>query len=51
MILPESHVRTLEDAKQEKINQIEEYDNSKNVNSFTVVLGEDNAIEHWLTPD
>lgn len=51
MTLPEPYVRTLEDAKIEKIYQIEEYDRSDSVNSFTVILGEDNTIEHWLTPD
>ena len=53
MTLPEPiiHERTLEDAKNEKIAQIDEYDQSDAVNSFTVVLGENNTIEHWLTPD
>jgi hypothetical protein len=51
MTLPEPHVRTLEEAKIEKIYQIEEYDRSDSVNSFTVILGGDNTIEHWLTPD
>ena len=51
MTLPEPHVKTLEEAKMEKIHQIENYDKSDSVNSFTVVLGEDNSIEHWLTPD
>ena len=51
MTLPEPPVRTLEEAKMEKIYQIEEYDRSDSVNSFTVILGENNTIEHWLTPD
>ena len=51
MTLPEPHARTLEEAKMEKIYQIEEYDRSDNVNSFTAILGENNTIEHWLTPD
>ena len=51
MTLPEPYVRTLEDAKMDKIYQIEEYDRSDSVNSFTVILNENNTIEHWLNPD
>jgi hypothetical protein len=51
MILPEEPNRTLEDAKTEKIRAVEEYDNSNNVNSFDVDLGEDNIISYWLTPE
>lgn len=51
MTLPEPYVRTLEDAKIDKLMQIEAYDRSEAVNSFTVVLAEDNVIQHWLTPD
>ena len=51
MTLPEPYVRTLEDAKRDKLAQIEGYDNSEDVNSFNVILGEDNTITHWLTPD
>lgn len=50
MTLPEPYQRTLEDAKREKIQQMEEYDKSSNVNSFNVVLG-NNTISHWLTPE
>lgn len=42
--------RTLEQAIQEKIYQIEQYDNSDSVNSFTIVLG-DNSMSAWLTPN
>ena len=42
--------RTLEQAIQEKIYQIEQYDNSDSVNSFTIVLGDD-SITAWLTPN
>lgn len=51
MTLPEPYQRTLEDAKREKIFQIENYDRSDNVNSFNVVLGEDNTFTHWITPE
>lgn len=36
MTLPEPHVRTLDEAKSEKIMQIEEYDRSKAVNIFMI---------------
>ena len=36
MELTPSHVRTLDEAKREKIMQIEEYDSSEAVNSFTI---------------
>lgn len=36
MTLPEPHVRTLDEAKSEKIMEIEEYDRSEAVNSFTI---------------
>ena len=51
MTLPEPYQRTLDDAKREKIQQIEEYDRGSDVNSFNVILGEDNTISHWLTPE
>lgn len=41
--------RTITDAKREKIAQIDEYDNSSNVNSFNVTAN-DNTISAWLTP-
>lgn len=40
------HVRTLEMAKNEKLNEIDEYDVSDAVNSFTV----NHSIEGWFTP-
>lgn len=42
--------RTLEQAKQEKIWAIEDYDRSDAVNSFTIVMGDD-SVEAWITPD
>ena len=51
MTPPEPYQRTLEDAKRDKIWQIEEYDRGSNVNSFNVILGEDNTISYWLTPE
>ena len=46
MQLTPKPVRTLEQAVQEKIWQIEEYDRSGAVNSFRV-----NGVSDWLTPD
>ena len=40
------HVRNLTDAKNEMLRKIEEYDQSSNVNGFTV----NGAIEAWFTP-
>lgn len=51
MELPEPYERTIEDAKREKIYQIEDYDRSSAINSFNITLGEDNVISAWLTPD
>lgn len=42
--------RTLEQAKLEKIAQIENYDSSNMVNSFDVTVG-DQVITTWITPD
>ena len=42
--------RTLEQAKQEKIAQIEEYDNSDTVNGFDIVMGQD-TITAWIHPE
>lgn len=39
--------RTLEDAKREMLDRIDEYDSSSNVNSFTI----NDIIEGWFTPD
>lgn len=39
--------RTLDEAKEEMINTITEYDNSANINSFTI----NNEIEGWFTPE
>lgn len=42
-------MRTLEDAKYEKLNEIDLYDSSNAVNGFDVINGENN-ITSWLTP-
>ena len=49
MTLPEPYTRTLEDAKMEKLNAIDDYDNSSFVNGFDVVNGNDTTTA-WLTP-
>ena len=51
MILPESveYTRTLEDAKNEKLQAIDNYDNSSFVNGFDVVNDND-TVTTWLTP-
>lgn len=49
MTLP-SNERTLEQAKAAKIFDIEEYDRSSMVNSFTIISGED-EMSAWVTPD
>lgn len=43
--------RTLEQAKQEKILEIEEYDRSDHVNSFTIDFGGGVTQDAWITPD
>ena len=43
-------VRTLAQAKQEKIWEIEEYDRSDAVNGFTIQLG-GQEMETWITPE
>jgi predicted DNA binding CopG/RHH family protein len=47
MELTPPHVRTLEEAKAEMIQRINEYDASDNVNGFTV----NHEIEGWFTAD
>ena len=47
MQLTPPHVRTLEEAKAEMIQRINEYDASDNVNGFTV----NHEIEGWFTAD
>jgi hypothetical protein len=42
--------RTLEQAKQEKVALIEEYDNSDTVNGFDIVMGED-TMTAWIHPE
>ena len=46
MQLDPVHVRNIEDAKNEMIGKIEQYDQSSNVNGFTI----NNSIEAWFTP-
>lgn len=41
------HVRTLEEAKEEMVNKIYEYDGSDNVNQFTV----NGTLTDWFMPD
>ena len=50
MTEPATHQRTIEDAKFEKLAQIDEYDSSNAVNSFDIVV-DGNTISAWLTPD
>lgn len=47
MQLTPPHVRTLEEAKAEMIQRIDEYDRSSNINGFTV----NHEIEGWFTAD
>ena len=42
--------RTLEQAKAEKMAEIEEYDNSDAVNGFDIVMGE-NTMTAWIHPE
>ena len=42
--------RTLEQAKSEKLMQIQNYDNSDTVNGFDIVIGED-TMTAWITPE
>ena len=42
--------RTLEQAKREKLTQIEVYDNSDTVNGFDIVMGEE-TMTTWITPE
>lgn len=50
MTEPTPYQRTIEDAKFEKLAQIDEYDSSDAVNSFDIVV-DGNTISAWLTPD
>lgn len=50
MTLPEPYVRTLEDAKMEKIMQIDQYDKSDSVNNFDVMQNNEVVATSWLTP-
>ena len=47
MQLTPPHVRTLEDAKVEMIQKIDEYDSSDNVNAFII----NNSVKAWFTAD
>ena len=46
MQLNSTHTRTIEEAKNEMLHKIEQYDQSENVNGFTV----NNTIKAWFTP-
>ena len=46
MELSPKHIRTVEEAKNEMLHKIEQYDQSDNVNSFLV----NNSITAWFTP-
>lgn len=48
--VPPVHVRTLEQAKAEKIAEIEQYNDSDNVNEFSVVK-DGVTVTDWLTPE
>ena len=52
MEIPETpvHQRTLEEAKQERLILIDEYDNSSSVNEFNIILN-GNTIGAWITPE
>ena len=50
MTLPEPYVRTLEDAKREKLMEIDQYDRSNSVNSFDVMHDNEVVASSWLTP-
>lgn len=43
---PEEHIRTIDEAKQEKLREIEVYNRSENVDSFTI----NGEITSWFTP-
>lgn len=44
---PQEYVRTLEDAKREKLYEIDRYDTSEEVNSFTI----NNTISAWFSSE
>jgi len=50
MTLPEPYTRTLEDAKNEKLMAIEDYDRSSFVNSFDIMQNDEVVASSWLTP-
>ena len=50
MTLPEPYTRTLEDAKREKVSEIDQYDKSSFVNSFDVMHDNEVVASSWLTP-
>lgn len=47
MFIPEPASRTLEDAKEEALSNLQNYDNSEEVNSFTI----NNTLRAWFTPN
>ena len=50
LVLQPSYTRTLLDAKEEKIQDIKNYDNSENVNSFNIEHNGEIIATSWLTP-
>lgn len=51
MQMTPTHVRTLEDAKNEMISAIEDYDQSDNVNEFIVTHDGQVVTTHWFEPN
>ena len=50
MDISDSNIRTIDDAKREMINNVENYDKGPSVNSF-VINTDDDRIVAWITPD
>lgn len=50
MQLTPTHIRTLEEAKNQMNAQIRKYDASSNVNSFDVIMNGEVIATSWLTP-
>lgn len=50
MTLPEPHQKTIEEAKAEKIEEINDYDASSIVNGFDIIRDNEVVATSWLTP-
>ena len=48
--IPPIHIRTLQEAKQEKIQDVIQYDLSENVNSFNIIYNKQ-TITTWITSE